>query len=166
MTTPDPTSTAVAREAAWLAISNDTLPDLSAAGWEVIQAYWPGARWASQKPGIYVTRRMTNDDHPNAQRYRPQYTFTLKLHWPVRNPTPPIAETEQQAFDTAIGYLLMRIRGLPEDKTHGGRFLTVAEVPGTTGASVDYEDPALTIAADKELRATVSYRADEIEFYG
>jgi len=162
----DETSTAVQREADWLNTTGDGLPDLKSAGWGVVQAYWPGNRFATQKPGIYVLRRHLDDNHPMAQRYRPQYQITLKVVWPIRVGTPNIAEKEQQAFDTAIGYLLQRIRGPVGDKTHGGRFLSVAEIPEQGSVSVVWDDPELTIEAAKELRATVTYYADDIEFTG
>jgi hypothetical protein len=166
---PDPTSTAVAREAAWLATSGDALPALlkSAGGrWDIVQAYWPGNRFAAQKAGIYVTRRDIADQHFNSMRYMPRYLFALRLNWPVKTPVAPIAETEQQSFDTAIGDLLQRIRGLVGDKTHGGRFLSVAEVPREQPVSVDFSDPEVTILAAQGLRAVVAYYADDFEFNG
>jgi hypothetical protein len=166
---PDPTSTAVAREAAWLAQSGDTLPGLlkTAGGpWDIVQAYWPGARFAQMKAGVYVTRRDIADQHPAAQRYRPRYLLSLKLYWPVKTPTAPIPETEQANFDAAVGLLLQRIRGLLGDKTHGGRFLSVAEVPEQQPVSVDFDDPETTLAAGEGLRATVTYYADDFEFNG
>jgi len=96
----------------------------------------------------------------------PGYQLVLKPVWPVRAGSADIAEKEQQAFDTAIGYLLQRIRGLFGDKTHGGRFLPVAEVPMEGSVQVDYDDPEQTIQATKSLRATVTYWADDNEFVG
>jgi hypothetical protein len=167
--TVDPSATAVTREADWLLTTGDGLPALleSAGGrWEIVQAYWPGARAHQKKAGVYVTKKNGNEEHPTAQRYRPRYLFTLKLIWPVKNPNPPIAETEQQNFDNAIGDLLIRLRGLLGDKTHGGRFLSVGEVPENGSISVDFEDPETTITDAGELRATASYYADDLEFNG
>jgi hypothetical protein len=166
---PDPTSTAVAREAAWLATSGDTLPALLATAggpWDVVQAYWPGGRFATMQAGIYVTRREIADQHPLSMRYRPQYLFALRLAWPVKGQAAPLAETAQQGFDTAVGDLLQRVRGLIGDKTHGGRFLSVAEVPEEQPVAVDFADPEITIAAGQGLRATVTYHADDFEFNG
>jgi hypothetical protein len=166
--TPDETANAVDRETAWLQQSDAISSLLATNGgpWQVVQAYWPGNRLGTQKTGIYVTRRLLDDQHPLAQRYRPQYQFLLRLVWPVKNPNPPIAETEQRNFDAAIGQLLKRIRGPQGDKTHGGRFLSVAEVPEEQPVNVVWDDPEVTIQASKELRATVTYHADDIEFNG
>ena len=163
------TSDACKREAAWLATSGDPLPALQVIDggpWDVVQAYWPGNRLGTQQAGIYVTRRTIADQHPVSMRYRPQYLIVLKLVWPVKQAVSPLAETEQQNFDSAIELLLRRIRGPLGDKTHGGRFLSVAEVPEQAPVAVDFDDPETTIKAAKELRALVSYHADDYEFSG
>jgi len=163
----DETSDAVTREAAWLAQSYDSLPALlkSAGGpWDVVQAYWPADWRASELSGIYVTRARVDDDHPSAWRYRPRHTFRLKLIWPVT--ADASVEAEQQNFDNAVGDLLTRIRGPQGDKTHGGRFLSVAEVPMEGSVTVVFEDPETTISAANELRALVTYYADDSEFSG
>lgn len=169
MTTPpsDETATAVDREAAWLSTSGDGLPALLKADggpFDVVQAYWPGNRMATQKTGVYVLRTHLDDNHPMSQRYRPMYLFRLKVVWPVKAATAELAEQEQRALDVAIGFLLQRIRGPLGDKTHGARFLSVGETPGETSSAVDFDDPEQTIPANKELRATVMYYADDIEF--
>jgi hypothetical protein len=166
---PAGTSTAVAREAAWLQVSTDSLPALQVADggpFDVVQAYWPGNRLGTQQAGIYVTRKSIADQHPVSQRFRPQYLLELKLVWPVKQAVSPLAETEQQNFDNAIELLLARIRGPVGDKTHGGRFLSVAEVPEQAPVAVDFDDPETTIKAAKELRAIVQYHADDFEFNG
>jgi hypothetical protein len=114
MTTPPPdeTATAVDREAAWQSTSGDGLPALlkSAGGpFDVVQAYWPGNRMATQKTGVYVLRTRLDDNHPMSQRYRPMYLFRLKVVWPVKAATAELAEQEQRALDVAIGFLLQRI---------------------------------------------------------
>jgi hypothetical protein len=186
----DETSDAVTREAAWLAQSYDSLPALlkSAGGqWDVVQGYWPGDGLARGKSGIYVTRARLDDDHPSAWRYRPRHIFRLKLIWPIEvaaaspadveswpaeagsspaEAKPSPAEIEQQNFDNAIGDLLVRIRGPQGDKTHGGRFLSVAEVPTEGSVSVVFDDPEITIRTANQLRATVTYYADDSEFSG
>jgi hypothetical protein len=179
----DETSDAVTREAAWLAQSYDSLPALlkSAGGqWDVVQGYWPGDGLVRGKSGIYVTRARVDDDHPSAWRYRPRHIFRLKLIWPIEaaagspaevQASPAeieasSAEIEQQNFDNAIGDLLVRIRGPQSDKTHGGRFLSVAQVPTEGSVSVVFDDPEITIRAANQLRATVTYYADDSEFSG
>jgi hypothetical protein len=162
---------ACAREATWLQTSGDTLPALlvSAGGrWDVIQAYWPGARLATQKRGIYVLRGgpagpAIVDVRPNSMRARPQYAFFVKLTWPVKTGTSPIAETEQANFDLALADLLVRIRGPLVDKSHGGRFLSAGEVPPGNWPEVHQDDPEITIPRDRALRGSVTYRADDLE---
>lgn len=163
----DETSDAVAREAEWLAQSNDGMPALlkSAGGqWDVVQAYWPGEGLTPEKSGIYITRCQLDEDHPSTWRYKPRYIFRLKLMWPVKSASSPSAETEQREFDNAIGDLLKRIRGPQGDRTHGGRFLSVAAVPMEGAVSVAFDDPEITIPATKELRAIVTYHVDDSEF--
>lgn len=162
------TADAVAREAAWLATTGDTLPSLLAADggpWGIVQAYWPRTPNTS-KTGIYVLRRVLDDQRFADIQLMPQYEFMLKLVWPVRlaggSGGAGLAETAQQNFDNAIDLLIQRIRGLPGDKTHGGRFLSVGETPRGQYPSVTFEDPEATISANAiQLRAQVTYRADD-----
>jgi hypothetical protein len=153
------------REAAWLNTTGDTLPALpSSAGgpWEVLQAFWtrtPG----TQKTQCYVWAAQTDDVRAANVRIRPRYEITLDLHWPVLGTGSPLLETEQQNFKNAVDLLIQRIRGLPQDKTHGGAFLSVGEDPRSPGVHVQYEPPWVTHPADKELRATVTYYADDFE---
>jgi hypothetical protein len=169
------TADAVQREADWLGITTDSLPALltSAGGsWDIVQAYWPGARLAAMKTGVYVLRRRTRMPREGGQRILPGYSFLLKLCWPVKNVTGTssvgtgLAEGEQQAFDDAIDLLLQRVDGLPGDKTHGGRFQSVGETPPGTYPEVDYADPEQTIPMLSALRATVTYNADDLEIFG
>lgn len=159
-------ATVETREAAWLNTSaNDGLPILPAqygGPWEVLQAFYartPG----TQKTQCYVWAADVSDDRVANIRIRPTYQITLDLHWPVRQTTSPLAEQEQQAFKSAVELLLQRIRGPIGDKTHGGAFLSAAEVPRSPGVHVQFEPPWHTIAADKELRAQVVYYADDFE---
>lgn len=168
------TSDAVAREAAWLATSGDTLPALltSAGGpFEVVQGYWPGAKLRTNATGIYVMRSRLILPRFGGARIMPGYQFDLRLIWPVRATTAGIAETEQAAFDAALDLLLQRIDGLPLDKSHGGRFLSAGE--GFEGTAVQglypvvtYQDPEVTIPASKTLRAQVAYPANDREIFG
>ena len=160
------TATAVAREAAWLSITTDTLPALltSAGGpWEVVQAFWPGAKFAAKRTGIYVQRRRFQMERFGGVRLMPHYGFALKLVWPVRSTAAGAPEAEQQAFDNAIEMLRQRVNGLPFDKSHGGRFLTAAETPPGTFFEVDYLDPEVTIPQGGWLRAVATYLADDFE---
>jgi hypothetical protein len=160
------TADAVAREAAWLQVSADSLPALlaSAGGpWQVVQAYWPGPKFAAGKSGIYVQRRRFQVERFGGVRLMPHHAFLLKLVWPVKATAAGIAETEAQNFDSAIELLRQRVNGLPFDKTHGGRFRSAAETPPGTFFEVDYDDPEVTIPQGKWLRATATYLADDPE---
>lgn len=167
------TSDAVAREAAWLQQSGDGLPALlSSAGgpWGIVQAYWPRTPNTSLT-GIYVLRARLDDERFENVTIKPQYGFRLKLIWPVRNTSGSggqgLAETAQQAFDDAIELLIQRVRGLPGDKTHGGRFLSVGEAPHGQYPHIDWVDPEQTIAANAiQLRAEMTYPADDVPLYG
>lgn len=162
-------SDACDREASWLQTSGDSLPVLLAAAggrWGVVQAYWPGIRLATQKRGIYVTFGKITDQRVNSSRVRPQYVFRLKLTWPVLKGTTQIAEGEQAAFAAALQDLVGRIRGPFHDKGHGGRFLSVGEVPRGAGWPVILpEDPEKTLPA-RYLGAAVTYSADDFETTG
>ena len=168
---PDPTLTsdAVAREAAWLATSGDSLPALltSAGGpFQVVQAYWPGAKFAAKKTGLYVQRRKLTVIRHGGQRLMPRHVWPVKLVWPVKTTTPGIAETEGQNFDYAIELLRQRVSDLPGDHTHGGRFLSAAEAPENQFFEVEFADPEITIPAGGWLRAMALYSADDRELQG
>jgi hypothetical protein len=153
------------REAAYLvAVDGFAWPLLTANGgpWDVLQAFYartPG----TQKTQCYVWAAEVSDERVGGIRIRPTYQITLSLHWPLRQTTSPLAEQEQQAFKNAVDLLLQRIRGPVNDKSHGGEFLSAGEVPRSPGVHVMYEHPAQTIPADKELRATITYFADDWE---
>ena len=157
------TATAVARETAWLQTTGDSLPALSASAggpWQVIQAYWPRTP-AVNKTGIYVLRPLLDDQRASNQRIRPRYQMRLRLIWPVTVTTTQLLETAQADFNAAIGLLIQRIRGPLGDKTHGSRFLSAGEVPRTV--QVVWEDPEVTMAQHKQLRAQAVYYVDDLE---
>jgi hypothetical protein len=160
------TSTAVSREAAWLA-ADDDLPSLlatSSGPFGVVQAYWPGAHLKQQKPGLYVDAKPITDVRRSNQRIMPQYLMVLTVIWPVRTPNPPISETEQQNLSNALELVVQRIRGPVGDKTHGGAFLSVAENPRRV--DMTREDPRITIPQQKAIVELVTYRADDYEING
>jgi hypothetical protein len=164
-----PTADACAREASWLQTSGDSLPSLLAVNggpWKVIQAYWQGAQTRTQAPAIYVTRGKAEQIRVGNQRIRPRYPMRLELCWPVLTINPgssSIAATEQQNLDDAIELLRQRVTGPLGDKTHGGRFLSAAEVKGAPGIDVTFEPASLTIRASKEIRAAMTYSIDDFE---
>lgn len=171
LTMPDPPFTAdsVTREAAWLQTSGDGLPALlaSAGGpFEVVQAYWPGAKFRARASGVYVDHGDWSDPKVATLRLRPQYAFTVKVVWPIKATTSPLAEQEQQNLDIALELLRQRIDGFPTDKTHGGRFLSAGQVPRGSALRFRKEDAETILARDSTLRATATYYADDFEFDG
>lgn len=160
---------AVEREAAWLTTTGDGLPALmtSAGGaWDIVQAYWPGSRLQTQRTGVYVLRGRLLDQLVEGRRIRPQYEMTLHLEWPLKTISTPAAENTQKAMDAAVADLIGRLRGFTGDKTHGGRFLTAAQVPHSHPPEVRWDDPRKTIPEGKHLTATCTYRIDDLEIHG
>lgn len=161
------TADVVDREAAWLATSGDGLPALltTAGGpFGVVQAYWPrtpGKRTAGQ---LYVMRRTINEKRFANQRRMDTYHLVLKLIWPLTSGSGN-AEADQRAFDVAIDQVIARIGGFRGDKTHGGRFLSVAE-GDHSGVTVHFDDPASTLPPEAEFRAEITYSADDVDFTG
>lgn len=161
MTTAD----AVDREVAWLNTSTaDGLPLLLSANggpWANIQAYQP--RTPGRKAtNIFVLRRSIHDKRFANVRRMQTYEFVLKLIWPLTSGAGS-AEADQRAFDAAVDKLLQRIDGQVGDKTHGGRFRSVAEDPAYV--SVRFEDPEHTLGGG-EFHAEVTYHADDFEITG
>ena len=92
--------------------AGDSLPSLQSEDggpWDIVQAYWPGAHFAKDKPGLYVDALKVDDPRVSNARVRPQYQITLTLTWPVKgrgatagaSGTARIPETEQQNLDGA-----------------------------------------------------------------
>jgi hypothetical protein len=158
------TADACDREAAWLSSSGDGLPALTTAAggpFGVVQAYWPRTPGRRTQGQLYVLRNTIEERRFANQRVMVTYSFQLKLVWPLSKGTGS-AEDEQRAFDTAIELVLTRVRAYRGDKTHGGRFLAVAEDP--RAVRVAFEPPEQTILTDTELRATVTYTAQDPDF--
>lgn len=163
------TADAVDRETAWLNSSGDGLPALleQAGGrWSIVQAY--RNRSPQQRvTRIYVLRSAIRVERYGMIRKLAKYEFTLKACWPMANAAGN-AEAEQRAFDAAIDDVLTRIGGIGPplaDKTHGGRFLSVAEDP--TQVEVHFTDPDTTLAGPVEFEATIGpYWADDYEIIG
>lgn len=169
---------AVRLEAAWLTTSGDGLPALltEAGGpWDTIQAYAPRTP-SQQKTQIYVLRRRVTTQRFGQQRRMATHHLVLALVWPIGATTIDeyLAEDEQAAFDAALDLLIQRIEGFVDDKTHGGRFLSVAESTGgtssgafggggTTQIEAESTDPAQAVAAGF-ITANVSYLADSQDY--
>jgi hypothetical protein len=157
------TADAVARETAWLNTTvDDGLPILVADGggpFDTIGGYYPRTPYEERRT-IYVLLHQIQHQRFGARRVLNRYPFRLILWWPILA-ADGSAETEAQAFDSGIDLLLQRIEGPMGDKTHGGRFLSAAQLEGTS-ISVDYTDPEQTLQLGG-LRAEVTYTADDIE---
>lgn len=159
------TADAVAREAAWLNSYGDTLPSLSAAQggpFEVIQAYRPRVMQA-RKTGIYVRRPGFRVDRFANVRQMYHYEFHVRVVWPFASSIGS-EEIENANFDAALDLVLQRILGLLLDKTHGGRFLAVAEKPEFV--TWTEEDPATTFPNNAGFVGTFVYYADDQEVPG
>ncbi|MFJ6215005.1 hypothetical protein ACIQGZ_16965 [Streptomyces sp. NPDC092296] len=165
---PDPgLAAAVAREAAWLSSCGDGLPALptSAGGpFDVVQPYMPRTP-AQRQTQLYVLRRSTVTRRFSAQRRIATHTLLLSIWWPIgataQSGGTSLAESEQAALDAAVALVVARIEGTVTDKTHGGRFLSVAEAPDeSAGVRVDMGDPAQGIQAGA-LTAQITYMADD-----
>ncbi len=158
------TGDAVAREAAWLQSSGDTLPALlkpQGGPFDVVQAYWTRTPDVNAR-SLYVLRRRLGVPRTANQRIMPQHPFQLVVWWPVLDGTGS-DEAEQQALDNAVDLTVTRINGLllpVMDKTHGGRFLSVAENPRLV--DVEFTSPEVTLPQGY-LRADITYSADDLE---
>lgn len=159
------TDNAVDREVAWLASSGDGLPALltTAGGpWGNIQAYQPRTP-GKRSTNVFVLRRQIHEKRFANVRRMASYEFVLKLVWPLTSGQGR-AEDDQRAFDAAVDKLLTRIGGLAGDKSHGGRFRSVAEDPAYV--TVRFTDPEQTMPPEAEFRAEISYFADDVEITG
>lgn len=154
-------SDALDREAAFLNTTTDGLPNLTAL-FQIIQARQPRMP-ATRKKALYVLRAPSMS--AKLQRYGGQRSMLtthlmLRLYWPLSNGQGS-AETEQLAFEQAIDQVITRVQGPFGDKTHGGRFLSVAENPDYI--DVDYGDPEKSIA-DGVFAAHLTYAAEDPDF--
>lgn len=160
------TADAVTREAAWLAAysSADGLPPLTTGNggpFDIVQPYLPRTPHA-RRSQLYVVRRDLKVDRFGFNRKITHYQFELRIIWPQSSSTGE-AEAVQQNLDNAIDLVLRRVSGLPGDKTHGARFMAVAEDP--CEIDVNFADPWVSMEARADLQCTVSYRADDQDFY-
>ncbi len=161
------TADAASREAAWLASYNplDGLPALTTANggpWDLVQAYDPRTP-GKRKNTIYVTRPEYKIERFGNIRQMPHYLFHVKLTYALSN-IAGSEEVDQQNFDTACELVLQRILGLQQDKSHGGRFLSVAEKPEFVHFMQD--DPVETIPAKVAFTGMFVYYADDFEYFG
>ncbi|WP_367134424.1 MULTISPECIES: hypothetical protein [Streptomyces] len=160
-------SDAVAREAAWLSDYNpaDGLPALPTAiggPFDTVQAYLPRTP-AQRRTQLYVLRRQLREERTAHVRRMARHLIELRIIWPASSASGS-SEDPQQALDVAVELVLQRVGGLLLDKTHGGRFLSVAENPPEV--TVDFPDPEPGLRDRADLRCTITYWADDAEING
>ncbi|MBD0743602.1 hypothetical protein [Streptomyces sp. CBMA152] len=158
------TSDAVDREVAWLTASGDGLPALLASSggpWGNVQAYQPRTP-GKRSTNVFVLRRQIHEKRFAHVRRMATHEFVLKMVWPLSSGQ-GIAEADQRAFDVAVDKLLQRIGGLVGDKSHGGRFRSVAENPEYV--IVRFTDPEQTLSVG-EFHGEITYYADDFEITG
>lgn len=159
---------AVVREAAWLSAYSaaDGLPALvkvQGGPFDVVQAYMPRTP-AKRRRSLYVLRRSVVVERFGFNRKINHYTFELRIFWPQSSATGQ-AESVQQSLDDAVELVIQRINGplaMPLDKTHGARFLSVAEDPTTI--NVVFGDPEQTLQAQADLTCSITYQADDEDY--
>lgn len=157
---------AVDREVAWLSVVNDSLPALltTAGGpWQTINAYRPRTP-ATRQTAVYVLRSGFTDQRVANQRRRRTHDIVANCIWPIGSSTTgmDLWENEARAFDAAVDLLITRVMDLVGDHTHGGRWLSAAEVPDRI--SVRFEDPERTASANPAvLLATATWSVDDFE---
>lgn len=159
------TADAVAREAAWLTSYDpaDGLPALlrTAGGpFDVVQAYMPRTPPA-RRTCLFVVRGAIRVERFALNRKINHYTFGLRINWPQSSATGQ-AESVQADLDAAVELVLQRVNGLVGDKTHGGRFLSVAENP--MDIDVQFDDPEATVPQRADLTARITYQADDQDY--
>lgn len=159
------TADAVARETAWLRTSGDGLPALLATAGgrlDVVQGYWPRTPTGEQRC-LYVMRRQLKAVRFAAVRSMAVHQFLLRVVWPATDGD-GVIENDQAVLDLAIDDVFARIGGTVGDKTHGGRFLSVAE--GAADQVASFHDPATSVPQFGALVAEITYSADDVETIG
>ncbi|NUP38164.1 MAG: hypothetical protein HOY76_14405 [Streptomyces sp.] len=160
---------AVAREAAWLAAYSpaDGLPGLLAAyggPFDVVQPY-KARTPAKRRRSLFVRRSSIVVERFGFNRKINHYGFELQIVWPQTSSTGQ-AESVQQALDDAVELVIQRINGpvntMPLDKTHGARFMSVAENPTTI--TVLFEDPEQSLQQQADLKCLITYQADDQDY--
>ncbi|MDI5965721.1 hypothetical protein [Streptantibioticus silvisoli] len=159
------TADAVAREAAWLAAYDPTdgLPALlrtSGGPFDVVQAYLPRTPPA-RRACLFVLRSGIHVERFGFNRKINHHTFSLRITWPQSSGTGQ-AESVQSDLDEAVDLILQRVNGLFGDKTHGARFLSVAENP--MDIDVQFDDPDITLQPRADLTARITYQGDDQDY--
>lgn len=164
-----PSADAVAREVAWLTAFDPTdglpgLLDTLGGPFGVVQGYWPRTP-ATRKNQLYLRRTGFRVERFGFNRLMNHYQFSARIVWPLSSSSGDI-ESVQQLLDNAVDLVVQRITGplaLPLDKTHGARFLQVAEDPCLI--DVQFSDPEHA-AASGQIEATIKYPASDKDYLG
>jgi hypothetical protein len=159
------TASAVDREAAWLGASGDGLPALveSAGGpFASVEAYVPAVT-SSRERLLHVSRVRFQRARRSAQRMWNRHQMSIRVWWPLRSALGS-AQIEQRNFDAALDLVTQRITAFTYDKTHGGRFLSVAENPHDIVVSISQPEDAWSRQGQPPLfHAEVTYWIDDFE---
>lgn len=163
----------VDREAAWF--TSDTLPSfpdappLSAATtptpgpFELIQGYLPQVMDGPQRALYIYTAGRARSERISTGLGGQAYPFVAYIRWPfTAGVGDGLLEGEMAALNTAVDLVLTRIRGPQGDKTHGGAFLSVAEIGGLMGGlqdDIDIEptDPVAAVESGAPLEVRLHY---------
>ena len=123
---------AVSREATWLTTdppagtTSVQFPPLQVANggyYDLVQSYFPKVI-PRQKSLFLSCEGIKNDELIEFQAHRDVvYQMLLTSYWSIESTD---LETDQANHDAAINAVLLRIRGLIADKTHGNQFIAVA----------------------------------------
>ncbi len=158
------TADAIARETAWLRTGGDGLPALEAANggpFDVVQAYFPRTP-ASEQRSLFVMRNRLRSVRFANIRNMAKHHLLLRLWWPAVAGDGAV-ESDQQALDDAVELVFARIGGTLGDKTHGGRFLSVAE---SGDQEATFHDPMRSLPEVGALICDITYDADDYETIG
>lgn len=156
-------SDALSREADWLAadLSASAIPPLLAGVGDgsgpfgVVAPY--GRRLAQRRHQLFVCRDPYTERPMDArgQWRQADHGIALMVLW-SRQAAGGESNFDQAELDQAVERIVDRVRGLPGDHTHGGRFFSVAE--DVAGIRVEYPDPrTLDQPADAPLGAGSAY---------
>lgn len=135
---------ALIREAAWLRqdLAGDGLPPLlsdvgdGTGPFQTVEAY--GRRLDQRGHQLFVCRDPYTERNAGNVWREGTHGIALMILWRQQS-NASRAEVDQLALDEAVERVIDRVRGLPADHTHGGRFFSVAE--DATAIRVEYPDP-------------------------
>ena len=152
-----PTDTAVDLECAWLN------------GDPAVIAYLPDGveRWVRDLPGgtkaADLRIESSEETRVSIGRVQVMHQLVLRITWPTQNAASTMQD-DQAYLAGAVRALVVRIRGLIADHTHGGAFASAADTHdgNARGITIRYEDPSTTVTEnDPRLIALIRYGVTE-----